>query len=48
MKFTEAKLEASFTELPGQKGFAHQLGITVLLRPMRDRDRQAVAVGRKL
>ena len=29
MKFTEAKLEKSFTELLGNENFPHQLGITI-------------------
>jgi hypothetical protein len=29
MKFTEEKLEKSFTELLGQEGFSHYLGITI-------------------
>ncbi len=29
MKFTEAKLEKAFTELLGQEGFPHHLGITI-------------------
>ncbi len=33
MKFTEAKLEQSFTELLGQEGFPHHLGITIARKP---------------
>ena len=33
MKFTEEKLERAFTELLGQEGFPHQLGITISRRP---------------
>jgi type I restriction enzyme R subunit len=29
MKFTEEKLERAFTELLGQEGFPHHLGITI-------------------
>jgi type I restriction enzyme R subunit len=29
MKFTEASLERAFTELLGQEGFPHHLGITI-------------------
>ena len=29
MKFTEEKLEKAFTELVGQEGFPHHLGITM-------------------
>lgn len=29
MKFTEAKLEHAFTELLGQEGFVHQLGVSI-------------------
>lgn len=29
MKFTEEKLEKAFTELFGQEGFPHHLGITI-------------------
>jgi type I restriction enzyme R subunit len=29
MKFTEEKLEKAFTELVGQEGFSHHLGITM-------------------
>ena len=29
MKFTEAKLEQAFTELLGNEGFPHHLGITI-------------------
>jgi type I restriction enzyme R subunit len=29
MKFTEEKLEKAFTELLGQEGFPHHLGITI-------------------
>ena len=29
MKFTEASLEKAFTELLGQEGFPHHLGITI-------------------
>ena len=30
MKFTEEKLEKAFTELLGQEGFPHYLGITII------------------
>jgi len=30
MKFTEEKLEKTFTELLGQEGFSHHLGTTIL------------------
>ena len=33
MKFTEEKLEKAFTELLGQEGFSHQLGITIARKP---------------
>ena len=33
MKFTEEKLERAFTELLGQEGFPHHLGITIARRP---------------
>ncbi len=33
MKFTEEKLEKAFTELLGQEGFPHHLGITVARKP---------------
>jgi len=33
MKFTEAKLERAFTELLGQEGFPHHLGITITRKP---------------
>lgn len=33
MKFTEASLERAFTELLGQEGFPHHLGITITRRP---------------
>lgn len=33
MKFTEEKLERAFTELLGQEGFAHQLGVTLARNP---------------
>lgn len=33
MKFTEEKLERAFTELLGQEGFPHHLGITITRRP---------------
>jgi type I restriction enzyme R subunit len=33
MKFTEEKLERVFTELLGQEGFTHQLGITITRKP---------------
>ncbi len=33
MKFTEEKLEIAFTELLGQQGFAHYLGISVSRKP---------------
>lgn len=33
MKFTEEKLEKAFTELLGQEGFPHHLGITIARRP---------------
>ena len=33
MKFTEEKLEKAFTELLGQEGFTHHLGITINRRP---------------
>ncbi len=33
MKFTEAQLEKAFTELLGQEGFPHHLGITITRKP---------------
>jgi type I restriction enzyme R subunit len=33
MKFTEEKLEKAFTELLGQEGFPHHLGITIVRKP---------------
>jgi len=33
MKFTEEKLEKAFTELLGQEGFPHHLGITISRKP---------------
>ena len=33
MKFTEASLESAFTELLGQEGFPHNLGITITRKP---------------
>ena len=33
MKFTEEKLEKAFTELLGQAGFPHHLGITITRKP---------------
>jgi type I restriction enzyme R subunit len=33
MKFTEEKLEKAFTELLGQEGFSHHLGITIARKP---------------
>ncbi|MFO0505892.1 MAG: hypothetical protein ACK5X6_03455, partial [Chryseotalea sp.] len=33
MKFTEEKLERVFTELLGQEGFPHHLGITITRKP---------------
>jgi len=33
MKFTEEKLERAFTELLGQEGFPHHLGITITRKP---------------
>ena len=33
MKFTEEKLEKAFTELLGQEGFPHHLGITINRKP---------------
>src|SRR5574344_801541 len=33
MKFTEEKLERAFTELLGQEGFPHHLGITLSRKP---------------
>ena len=33
MKFTEEKLEKVFTELLGQEGFPHHLGITIIRKP---------------
>lgn len=33
MKFTEEKLEKAFTELFGQEGFPHHLGITICRKP---------------
>lgn len=33
MKFTEEKLESAFTELLGQEGFAHHLGISITRKP---------------
>lgn len=33
MKFTEEKLEKAFTDLLGQEGFPHHLGITIIRKP---------------
>lgn len=33
MKFSEEKLEKAFTELLGQEGFSHHLGITKSRKP---------------
>jgi type I restriction enzyme R subunit len=33
MKFTEEKLEKAFTELLGQEGFPHHLGLTITRKP---------------
>lgn len=33
MKFSEEKLEKAFTELLGQEGFSHHLGITISRKP---------------
>ena len=33
MKFTEEKLEHSFTELLGQEGYPHHIGITLNRKP---------------
>jgi type I restriction enzyme, R subunit len=33
MRFTEEKLERAFTELLGQEGFPHHLGITIVRKP---------------
>lgn len=33
MKFTEEKLEKAFTDLLGQEGFPHHLGITITRKP---------------
>ena len=33
MKFTEEKLEKAFTDLLGQEGFAHQLGMSIARQP---------------
>ncbi len=33
MKFTEEKFEKAFTELLGQEGFSHHLGITIVRKP---------------
>ena len=33
MKFTEEKLEKAFTELLGQEGFSHHLGISIARKP---------------
>ena len=33
MKYTEASLEGAFTELLGQEGFPHHLGITITRKP---------------
>lgn len=33
MKFNEEKLERAFTELFGQEGFPHHLGITIVRKP---------------
>ena len=33
MKFTEEKLERAFTELLGQEGFTHHLGLTIARKP---------------
>lgn len=33
MKFTEEKLEKAFTELLGQEGFPHHLGVTIARKP---------------
>ena len=34
MKFTEEKLEKAFTELLGQEGFPHHLGIMITRKPI--------------
>lgn len=33
MKFIEAQLEKAFSELLGQEGFPHHLGITITRKP---------------
>jgi len=33
MKFTEEKLELAFSDLLGQEGFPHHLGITINRKP---------------
>jgi len=33
MKFTEEKLEKALTELLGQEGFPHHLGVTIARKP---------------
>jgi type I restriction enzyme R subunit len=33
MNYTEEKLEKTFTELLGQEGFPHHLGITIICKP---------------
>lgn len=33
MKFTEEKSEKAFTELLGQEGFPHHIGITIARKP---------------
>jgi type I restriction enzyme R subunit len=33
MKLTKEKLERAFTELLGQEGFPHHLGITIIRKP---------------
>jgi type I restriction enzyme R subunit len=33
MKFTEEKLEKALTELLGQEGFPHNLGVTIARKP---------------
>jgi len=33
MKFTESNLEQAFTDLLGQEGFPHQLGISIQRKP---------------
>ena len=33
MKFTEEKLEKAFTELLGQEGFSHHLGVSIVRKP---------------